>query len=419
MTVRRASSQFPTDWCITQLGEIAQIRTGIAKNTNSLVRDPVRVPYLRVANVQDGYLDLSDMAEIIVERSDVSRFAVLPGDVLMNEGGDRDKLGRGAVWRGELSPCIHQNHVFVVRCGSDVLPDYLNLWSAGPMARRYFFVAGGQSTNLASISKSSLGSLPIALPSPPEQLAIASALRDVDELLAGLDHLIAKKRDIKQAAMQQFLTGQTRLPGFNTRWEPRRLRDHLRFLKNGVNSRAELDAHGEVRYLHYGDIHLNQGVMLSPLHLPCLPAARAVRLDRLRDGDLVIADASEDIGGVCKSVEIHALGEHELVAGLHTIAVRFDREVLADGFKGLLQHCPSFASQVRRLAAGTKVYATTRSHIANIEMQLPPLPEQAAIVEVLSDMDAELTALEARRDKTRALKQGMMQELLTGRTRLL
>jgi type I restriction enzyme S subunit len=255
-------------------------------------------------------------------------------------------------------------------------------------------------------------------PPLPEQRAIAAALSDVDALLGGIDRLIAKKRDLKQAAMQQLLTGQTRLPGFSGAWEVKRLGDHVTFLRNGVNSRAELRAEGRVKYLHYGDIHAIANSFLSPQTLPSLPDAKAARLDRLHDGDLIFADASEDIAGVCKSVELSGTRDTEVVAGLHTIAARFDKAILADGFKGFLQYCPSFAAHLRRLAAGTKVYATNRAHIASVEMRLPSVPEQTAIAAVLSDMDADLAALEARRDKTRDLKQAMMQELLTGKTRL-
>lgn len=273
-------------------------------------------------------------------------------------------------------------------------------------------------TTVESVEFPWLKAYTIPLPPLPEQCTIATALSDVDALLAGLDRLIAKKRDLKKAAMQQLLTGQTRLPGFHGDWAVKRLGDHVMFLRNGVNPRAELLPEGRVKYLHYGDIHASTNSFLSPQTLPSLPDAKAARLDRLRDGDVIFADASEDIAGVCKSVELRGTRETEVVSGLHTIAARFDNTVLADGFKGLLQSCPSFATHLRRLAAGTKVYATNRAHIASVEMRLPPVIEQSAIANVLSDMDAELTALEARRDKTRALKQGMMQELLTGRTRL-
>ena len=218
--------------------------------------------------------------------------------------------------------------------------------------------------------------------------------------------------------MQELLTGKRRLPGFSGEWARRRLGDHVTILRNGTNSRADLDSQGRVRYLHYGDIHGCREVALTPDSLPFLPTAKASSLDRLQDGDLIFADASEDIVGVSKSVEIRGAQDKEMVAGLHCIAARFDKQILADGFKGYLQYCGPFCDHLRRLAAGTKVLATNRAHIASAELPLPPLPEQSAIASVLSDMDAEIAALERRRDKIKQLKQAMMQELLTGRTRL-
>ena len=261
-----------------------------------------------------------------------------------------------------------------------------------------------------------------AIPLPPseaEQHAIATVLSDVDALLGGLGRLIAKKRDLKQAAMQLLLTGRIRFPGFPGEWEMKRLGDHVAFLRNGTNSRADLTQDDPVKYLHYGDVHACAGTRLRPNALPSIPSERAKSLARLQDGDLVFADASEDLAGVSKSVEMRGVADTETVPGLHTIAARFDKNVLADGFKSYLQFCPTFSGQLRRLAAGTNVYATNRTHIASIEMPLPGVDEQTAIAEILSDMDGEISALEARRDKTRDLKQGMMQELLTGRTRLI
>ena len=261
--------------------------------------------------------------------------------------------------------------------------------------------------------------IPLVLPPLPEQRAIAAALSDVDDLLAGLERQIAKQRDLKQAAMQQLLSGQTRLPGFAGEWEVKRLGDHVTFLRNGSNSWAEVTLNDPVKYLHYGAIHACTAATLAPANLPGLPAAKAKNLDRLRDGDLVFADASEDMTGVGKAVEICEVGNMEFVSGLHTIAARFDKNILADGFKGYLPFCTAFIDQLHRLAAGTKVYATNPSHIASIEIPLPGIAEQAAIAAVLSDMDAAIAALERRRTKTHDLKQAMMQELLSGKTRLI
>ncbi|UYO93043.1 restriction endonuclease subunit S [Pollutimonas sp. M17] len=271
------------------------------------------------------------------------------------------------------------------------------------------------------ISRSALGNIKVPCPNDlDEQRTIAAALNDMDALLDGLDRLIAKKRAIKQATMQQLLTGQTRLPGFNRDWEVKRLGDHLTFLKNGVNSRAELSWGDDVLYLHYGDIHGSSRVMLDPasVEMPSLPRVKASRLDRLQNGDLIFADASEDMDGIGKSVEIQNATGINLVSGLHTIVIRFDKSVLADGFKAYIQFIPKFHDHLRQLAAGTKVYATNRAHIASAELRLPSIDEQQAISSLLIDMEAEITALETRHIKTRALKQAMMQELLTGRTRL-
>jgi len=306
-------------------------------------------------------------------------------------------------------------HFIAGVCGTGLENRYLYYWlqSAKPQFDR---IADG--TTIKTIGLPYFRALRLPCPRLTEQRAIAAALSDVDTLLDGLDRLITKKRDLRQTAMQQLLTGRSRLPRFRGEWQVERLGEHVEFLRHGVNARAELVAEGRVKYLHYGDVHASEGVYLSPASLPCLPDAKATALDRLQDGDLVLADASEDVAGVSKSVEITNVGDMEVVPGLHTIAARFDQAVLADGFKGYLQFCPPFSSRLRRLAAGTKVYATNRAHVASIEMKLPFVAEQTAIASVLSDMDAEIAALEARRAKTRNLKQAMMQELLTGRIRL-
>lgn len=131
-----------------------------------------------------------------------------------------------------------------------------------------------------------------------------------------------------------------------------------------------------------------------------------------------MADASEDHAGIGKCVEIRGSQGREIVAGLHTILLRGDNALLADGFKGYLQFIPTMKAAMIRFATGISVYGLSKRNVASIELLLPKIDEQRAIAIVLSDIDAEIAALEARRDKTRALKQGMMQELLTGRIRL-
>lgn len=409
----------PEDWDVVQLGELKPFVTSGSRGWAAFYSDRGSL-FVRITNLsrESIYLDLSDTKYVTLPReaSEGVRTQLKECDILISITADIGIVGY--VDARIPSPAFINQHIALVRfeC-SRINSQFVSYFLASEKPQQLFRASTDVGAK-AGMSLATVQKIQTALPPSLEQRAIASALSDVDAMLDGLDRLIAKKRDLKQAAMQQLLTGQTRLPGFHGEWEMKRLGDHVTFLRNGVNSRAELSPQGRVKYLHYGDIHASSDSFLSPGFLPSLSDAKAARLDRLRVGDLIFADASEDIAGVGKSVELRGDGETEVVAGLHTIAARFDRSVLADGFKGFLQYCAPFASHLRRLAAGTKVYATNRAHIASVEMRLPPVAEQAAIAAVLSEMDAELAALEARRNKNRALKQGMMQELLTGRTRL-
>jgi restriction endonuclease S subunit len=186
-----ALSPIPASWAWTTLGEIAEVVGGITKDTKKQ-SDPVlpEVPYLRVANVQRGYLDLREITKIRVPESTLAKLRLLPGDVLLNEGGDRDKLGRGWVWDGQIADCIHQNHVFRARLRDEtVLPRFLALYINDP-ARQWFDQHAAQSVNLASISLSTIKKLPVPLPPLGEQYRIIATLEDHLSRLAAADQSI-------------------------------------------------------------------------------------------------------------------------------------------------------------------------------------------------------------------------------------
>ena len=226
---------------------------------------------------------------------------------------------------------------------------------------------------------------------------------------------------LRHATMQQLLTGQVRLDGFDEEWQKKRIGDICTFLPTANNPRSDLAEDGDIAYIHYGDIHAHPESVLDCTRVE-LPRIEAERVSGsaayLIDGDLVMVDASEDLAGVGKSVEVRGVVGHKVVAGLHTILCRSNPDEWAIGFKAYLQYIPAFASALSRLAAGTSVYAVSAKQLASVQLRLPAPFEQEAIVSVLSDMDAEIAALEQRLDKTRAVKQGMMQQLLTGRVRL-
>ncbi|RBA31236.1 hypothetical protein DQ226_16015 [Dietzia maris] len=285
---------------------------------------------------------------------------------------------------------------------------------------RHQFLSRSAGSTFLEISVSKVRDIEISSPGLPEQAAIGEAIADADHLITTLERLIAKKQAIKQGMMQQLLTGRTRLPGFTSEWTDIRLGDHVSYVKTVALSRAQLDAKSPLKYLHYGDIHTRSSVLLDAVaeEMPRASAFLAGRAGQLRCGDLVFADASEDPAGVGKSVEIVDVPSGGVVPGLHTIAARFDKSVLADGFKAYLQFIPSFREQLLRLAAGTKVLATTRSYISSVILALPDVTEQKAIADVLHDSEREIDALRVRLSKARDMKTGMMQQLLTGRTRL-
>ncbi len=246
-------------------------------------------------------------------------------------------------------------------------------------------------------------SIQIPLPPLPEQRAIAAALSDVDALLASLDALIAKKRDLKQAAMQQLLTGKQRLPGFSVEWEMKRFGEIASPRKERSDSRSAgiQDFCIELEHIEQGT-----GRLLGNTSTGSHSSLKSV----FQVGDVLFGKLRAylrkywlaDCKGVC-STEIWALAANQR---LITSEFLFHL-VTDDGF-----------IEAASTAYGTHMPRSDWAVIKNYEVSLPRLCEQTAIASVLSEMDAEITVLEARRDKTRALKQGMMQELLTGRVRL-
>lgn len=149
------------------------------------------LPYLMVANVQDGFLNLDEIKEIEVSAEQVERYSLVDGDVLFTEGGDYDKLGRGTVWQGEIKNCLHQNHIFVVRPHAEVLNPYFLSYQAGSRyGKQYFLKCSKQTTNLASINSAQLKGFPVLMPTIEEQVQIVSHIGD----------LLAKEQQAKEAA---------------------------------------------------------------------------------------------------------------------------------------------------------------------------------------------------------------------------
>ena len=200
--------EIPSDWDISTLGKFISIDSGISVGKKYEPQTPlVEVPYLRVANVQGDHLDLSDVATIWVTPEEAEKYRLKPGQLLMTEGGDRDKLGRGRLWNGEIEGCIHQNHVFAVQTDNRLLVRYLDYLTTSEVARAYFDVTAKKTTNLACTSKSMIQRFAIPIPKVSEQEAIVAYLDmrclEIDAVLAKIRTSIEEYKKLRQAIITQ------------------------------------------------------------------------------------------------------------------------------------------------------------------------------------------------------------------------
>ena len=207
--------EIPAHWAATRLKFVAEVRGGLTLGKNYGAATLVEYPYLRVANVQDGYLDLSDVATLLIPEAEAESCLLKAGDVLMNEGGDADKLGRGCIWTGEIAPCLHQNHVFAVRPRL-VRSEWLNAWTSTEVAKAFFESRAKQSTNLASISATNIKELPIPIPPVDEQRAIvahiATETAKLDALRSATERTIALLKERRAALIAAAVTGRLHIP---------------------------------------------------------------------------------------------------------------------------------------------------------------------------------------------------------------
>ncbi|MGB3519773.1 MAG: restriction endonuclease subunit S, partial [Elainellaceae cyanobacterium] len=212
--------KMPSHWEIGSLRWYAKIQGGIAKGKDYENRETITLPYLRVANVQSGFVDLTEVKDISVLPSEVERYSLRAGDVLMNEGGDNDKLGRGTVWKGQISPCLHQNHVFAIRTNHLLHAEWLTTFTQSEQARTYFYLNSKQSTNLASISASNVMSLSLPLPPLPEQRHILEFLKTDrtkhEELIDVATSTVSLLKERRSALISAAVTGKIDVRG----WQP-------------------------------------------------------------------------------------------------------------------------------------------------------------------------------------------------------
>jgi type I restriction enzyme S subunit len=409
----------PEEWDCLQSSELANYLGGNAFKSDDDATTGVR--WLKIANVGKQRIHW-DSASFLPEHfgTQFKSYLLREGDVVM-----------------ALTRPILDNELKVAKLAKSDVPALLNQRVAKIIAsprtdldfvyyilqtRRFVdsmsdAMAGSDPPNIGSRT---LGKILVAAPKEvAEQRAIATALSDVDGLLGGLERLIAKKRDLKQAAMQQLLTAQTRLPGFHGEWQVKRLGDVGKCLR-GVSYQgdSDLSTHDTIhtkRLLRSNNV---QNAVVVTDDVQFVNADRVSANQILRKEDILICMANGSKALVGKAGIFKLNDGHEYTFGAFMGCFRTNYTEANPAYVFYLLLTGRYRDHINNLLAGSSINNLRPSSIESLEFSMPPMPEQTAIAEVLSEMDGELAALEERREKTRALKQSMMQALLTGRIRL-
>ncbi|MGI8909445.1 MAG: restriction endonuclease subunit S [Rubrobacteraceae bacterium] len=401
----------PEDWELLSIGSMGEVVAGkaLAAKAPGLQR-----PYLRTKNVFDGRIDINDVLSMPMTDAEFARYELRDGDVLLNEGQTLELVGRCSIYQGEFpEPCAIQNQLIRFRARSGVSPTFAAHLFRYCQKTGVFARIALQTTSVAHLGVSRFQKLTLAWPvSETEQRAIAAALSDVDALISALDRLISKKRAVKTAAMQQLLTGKQRLPGFSGEWETRRLGDMGTFSKGHGLSKNELDTSGVLPAIPYTAIYTDFDEIIKPWQIDNFVADTSTAVV-IHSPHLLIAGSSNMLENIGKAAAF--TGNRETAIGGDIILYKTAANV---AFLSYLLNTRSHRERIISLAQGSTICHVYAATFKDYEIPLPSVAEQTAIAAVLADMDAEISALEARREKTRRIKHGMMQELLTGRTRL-
>jgi type I restriction enzyme, S subunit len=400
----------PEDWQSKRLGEIGKVVRGGSPRPAGDPRffNGAFIPWLTVAaltSLPDHATHVLETFSHLTEEGARRSRTLDPGTLIIANSGAT--LGVAKIL--DLKCCANDGIAALINQQSgnkSFLCHYINTQTG--RLRDVVATGNGQ----PNLNTSLIAEIPVPFPQPAEQRAIAEALSDVDGLLGALEALIAKKRAIKQAAMQQLLTGKTRLPGFSGEWETKRLVEIGHFLKGSGVKRDDARS-GALACVRYGEIYTVHDDYVRTFN-SWISAEVAATATRLEYGDLLFAGSGETKEEIGKCVAI--VTECEAYAGGDIVILR-PRDV-DPLFFGYALNTPRVAKQRASLGQGDAVVHISAAALAQVSLAVPSIEEQTAIASVLSDMDAEIAALEARRDKTRAIKQGMMQQLLTGRVRL-
>lgn len=425
----------PNDWEVKRLGDSVDILRGGSPRPieNYLTTNADGINWIKIGDVKpnDKYIRKTE-EKIIPEGKSRSR-EVKKGDFILS-----NSMSFGRPYILAIDGCIHDGWLTIQKYAETFDKEFLYyLLGSDEVFNQYVQMAAGSSVQ--NLNKDKVTDLQLKIPPLPEQQRIAKALSDVDALISTTEKLIQKKKNIKQGTMQNLLTGKKRLPGFGPQtksptykqtelgpipddWEVKSLGEIFEFRPNNTFTRDCLnDSKGKYQNVHYGDVLIKYPSILdcSKETIPFINEGINVKFSKygIVEGDIIIADTAED-ETVGKVVEVFNLGEKKIVSGLHTFLCRKITDDFAPKWLGYFMNQAIFHNQLLPFITGTKVSAISRTAIQNVKVLIPSKEEQTAIANVLSSMDKEIETLNTKLEKYRNLKTAMMQQLLTGKIRL-
>ena len=389
------NAKHPIDWGLITIKEICKsLNYGTSKKSTFSGKCAV----LRMGNLQNGYIDWTDLVYTNDEK-DIQKYSLVKGDVLFNRTNSADLVGKTSLYRGEY-PAIYAG--YLIRLNYDrkkVVGEYLNYILNTQEAKEYCLAVKTDGVSQSNINAQKIGAFLFHLPPFEEQEKISEALSDVDNLIFSLQKLVQKKKAIKQGAMQELLTGKKRLPGFSGEWEKNTLKQICEFINGRAYSQHELLSKGKYKVLRLGNLFTNSHWYYTDLELN--------EKQYCEKGDLLYA-WSASFGPTIWDGEKSVFHYHIWKIKCSEI---IDKKYLYHFLNA------DVSSILNELQGGTMSHLT-KENMENRLCSYPNLDEQQAIAKVLSDMDCEVEQLEKKLAKYQQIKQGMMQELLTGRIRL-
>lgn len=403
----------PEDWEVFGLGDVIVPR--------GLIRGPFGGSLKKEVFTEKGYkvYEQKNAISATIEKGDyfidinkfkeLERFQVQPGDYIVSCSGTIGCIFR--IPEGSPEGVINQALLKITINNQIITHGFFILVfkSKSFQSKIKDNSHGGAMQNLVSMDV--FRKTPISIPPTlAEQEAIAEALSDTDAYIESLEQLIQKKRLIKQGAMQELLTGKRRLPGFTGEWEVKRLGDVALFYKGKGLPKDDLDPNGAEKCIHYGELFTKYGAIIEDV------------ISRTFCNNDTFCSIKNDVLMPTSDVTPNGLATascivyDDIVLGGDILVIRPDRTQLQGPY---LSYCiRNSYNQVMQLVTGTTVYHLYPSNMKTFLIKIPTIKEQSAISSILSDMDSEISALEEKLKKARLIKQGMMQELLTGRIRL-